>query len=80
MRLRRQRADVGDVAGAGARRSGCGCARVRRGHAVVPPGRYRVDAETDEGGASVRGLTADDAPFQIQALSSAGDVRVGSGP
>jgi hypothetical protein len=49
--------------------------------ALVPPGRYRVDAETDEGTRSVRGLTTgDDAPFQIQALSTTGDVRVGSGP
>ena len=57
--------------------------RSRRGRvdALVPPGRYRVDAESDEGGRSVRGLTeADDAPFQIQALSTSGDVSVGSGP
>jgi hypothetical protein len=43
--------------------------------AVVPPGRYRVDA--DGGSRTVRGVTAaDDAPFSIQALSSAGDVEV----
>src|SRR3954453_20582513 len=39
--------------------------RSRRGSidALVPPGRYRVDAESDEGTRTVRGLTeADDAP------------------
>jgi Putative adhesin len=57
--------------------------RSRRGSidALVPPGRYRVDAESDEGTRTVRGLTeADDAAFQIQALSTSGDVSVGSGP
>jgi Putative adhesin len=57
--------------------------RSRRGQvkALVPPGRYRVDAESDEGKHTVRGLdVADDAPFQIQALSTSGDVSVGSGP
>jgi len=57
--------------------------RSRRGNvaAVVPPGRYRVDAESDEGSRRVRGVNeADDAPFQIQALSTSGDVSVGSGP
>jgi hypothetical protein len=45
--------------------------------AIVPAGRYRVDADTDAGTRRVIGLTAaDDAPFQIQALSSAGDVDV----
>ena len=45
--------------------------------AVVPAGRYQVDAETDDGDRIVRGVTvAEDAPFQIQALSSAGDVSV----
>ena len=45
--------------------------------AVVPAGRYQVDAETDDGDRTVRGVTvAEDAPFQIQALSSAGDVTV----
>ena len=49
--------------------------------ALVPPGRYRIDADSDEGSRTVRGLTAgDDAPFSIQALSTSGDVRVGSGP
>jgi Putative adhesin len=48
--------------------------------AVVPPGRYRVDATTDAGRRRVRGLTpADDAPFVVQALSSTGDVSVEAG-
>jgi len=57
--------------------------RSRRGDVdvLVPPGRYRVDAESDEGSRSVRGVNeADDAAFQIQALSTLGDVSVGSGP
>jgi hypothetical protein len=46
-------------------------------HAIVPAGRYRVDADSDGGDRRVEGLiAADDAPFQIQALSSAGDVEV----
>ena len=45
--------------------------------AIVPAGRYRVDADTDGGTRRVVGLTpAEDAPFQIQALSSAGNVEV----
>jgi Putative adhesin len=45
--------------------------------AIVPAGRYRIDADTDGGRRRVVGLTpAEDAPFQIQALSSAGDVDV----
>jgi len=49
--------------------------------AVVPPGRYRVDADTDTGRRSIQGLTmADDAPFQILALSDAGDVDLEAGP
>jgi Putative adhesin len=49
--------------------------------AVVPPGRYRVDADSDEGDRRVSGVTAtDDAPFQIQALSGTGDVTVVGGP
>jgi hypothetical protein len=77
------RADAGDV------RTVAACAperlqlRSRKGSvdALVPPGRYRVDAESDEGDSNVRGVSvADDAPFQIQALSTSGDVSVGSGP
>jgi hypothetical protein len=48
--------------------------------AVVPPGRYRVDAQSVSGRRRVRGLTvADDAPFQVQALSTSGDVAVEGG-
>jgi hypothetical protein len=51
-----------------------------RVHAVVPPASYRVDATSDAGSVRVRGLTrADDAPFQIQALSTRGDVVVEAG-
>jgi hypothetical protein len=47
--------------------------------AVVPAGRYRIDADSDGGSRTVTGLTpAEDAPFQIQALSSGGDVEVES--
>jgi hypothetical protein len=47
--------------------------------ALVPPGRYQVDAESDDGRRAVRGITAsDDAPFQVQALSGSGDVTVAS--
>jgi hypothetical protein len=46
-------------------------------HAIVPAGRYRIDADTDTGSRRVAGLTAaEDAPFQIQALSTGGDVDV----
>ena len=77
------RADSGDV------RATAACSperlqlRSRQGRvdARVPPGRYRVDAESDQGRRSVRGIdVADDAPFQVQALSTSGDVSVGSGP
>jgi hypothetical protein len=45
--------------------------------AVVPSGRYAIDAQSDSGGVRVRGLTpAPDAPFQIQATSTSGDVSV----
>jgi hypothetical protein len=56
-------------------RSGSGGVR-----AVVPPGRYRVDAVSDTGSVRVRGvMPANDAAFQIQALSAEGDVVVESG-
>jgi hypothetical protein len=46
-------------------------------HAVVPAGRYRIDAESDSGRRRVRGVTVDDdAPYQVQALSTSGDVTV----
>jgi len=77
--LLRARADAGDVSAS----ASCATERMelrsRTGdvRAVVPPGRYRVDADTDTGDSKVRGLTAaEDAPFVIQALSSAGDVAV----
>jgi hypothetical protein len=55
-------------------RSGSGDVR-----AIVPAGRYRVDADTGSGSRNVRGVTpVDDAPFQIQAISSTGDVDVES--
>jgi len=75
----RARAQAGDVT------AGASCAlerlelRSRTGNvrAVVPAGRYQVDATSDDGSRSVRGVTqAEDAPFQIQVLSSAGDVAV----
>jgi hypothetical protein len=75
----RARAESGDVSADAA------CAperlelRSRSGdvRAVVPSGPYRVDADTDDGTRRVRGITAtDDAPFQIQALTSSGDVTV----
>jgi hypothetical protein len=50
-------------------------------HAVVPAGRYRVDAHNDANGQRVRNLTeADDASFTIQALSGSGEVTVESAP
>jgi hypothetical protein len=73
------------TAGSGDITAGASCAlermelRSRTGdvRAVVPAGRYQVDAETDDGDTLVRGVTvAEDAPFQIQALSSSGDVAV----
>jgi hypothetical protein len=45
--------------------------------AVVPAGRYQLDAETAGGSRSVSGVVeVADAPFSIQALSSSGDVVV----
>src|SRR3954454_18659586 len=82
------RADVGGGR-AGAVRAVASCPpqrvqlRSRAGsvQALVPPGRYRVDAESDEGKRSVRGVSPGDrAPFPVPALSTTGDVRVGSGP
>jgi DUF4097 and DUF4098 domain-containing protein YvlB len=47
--------------------------------AVVPAGRYQVDAQSDSGTSRVRGIAAAaDAPFQVQALSTTGDVTVES--
>ena len=79
----RARADTGDV------RAAASCTperlelRSREGSvlAQVPEGRYRVDAESDEGARRVRGVTvSDDSPFTVQALSSSGDVDVQVAP
>jgi hypothetical protein len=77
------RADRGDVSATAA------CAperlelRSRTGDvtAVVPAGRYRIDAGSDEGSRTLRGLRpVDDAPFEILAFSGAGDVQIEAGP
>lgn len=48
--------------------------------AVVPAGRYQIDAQSASGRRVVRGVTSTpDAPFTIQALSSSGDVVVEDG-
>ena len=77
------RADRGDVTASAA----CAPERIelrsRTGdvRAVVPPGRYRIDADSDEGSRTLRGLLpVEDAPFEILALSGAGDVEVEAGP
>jgi hypothetical protein len=77
------RADRGDVSATAA----CAPERIelrsRTGdiHAVVPPGRYRIDADSDEGTRTLRGLLpVEDAPFEILALSRGGDVEVEAGP
>jgi Toastrack DUF4097 len=45
--------------------------------ATVPPGRYRVEAQTDTGARKVSGLSASaQAPFAIQAVTSSGDVTL----
>jgi hypothetical protein len=50
-------------------------------HAVVPPGRYQVEAESASGMRRVRGIASvTDAPYAIQALSSSGDVTVEGAP
>ena len=48
--------------------------------AVVPPGRYEIDADSDAGDRRVVGLTqVEGASFRVQALSSTGDVIVEAG-
>jgi hypothetical protein len=43
--------------------------------AVLPAGRYDIDAESSSGDAKIRGITArDDAPYSVQALSGSGDI------
>jgi hypothetical protein len=45
--------------------------------AVVPTGRYRVDASSDRGSARIRNLVAsEDASYAVQAISGSGDVLV----
>jgi Toastrack DUF4097 len=45
--------------------------------AVVPSGRYQIDAQSESGAVRLRGLAnVPDAPFQISALSTSGDVTV----
>src|SRR3954464_6019255 len=77
--LLQARAESGDV------RASTSCSperlvlRSRSGdvRAIVPAGRYRVDADADGGERRCAGVApADDAPFQIQALSGTGDVDV----
>jgi hypothetical protein len=73
------RSETGDVDASAACPTERMALRSRTGHvhATVPPGRYRIDADSDTGGREVKRLTpADEAPFQIQALSSEGDVVV----
>lgn len=46
-------------------------------HAVVPAARYQIDAQSESGTSRVRGLTdTEDAPFQVQAMSTSGNVTV----
>ena len=45
--------------------------------AILPAGRYDIDAESASGDEHVRGITArDDAPYVVQVLSASGDVVV----
>ena len=53
-------------------RTGSGAIR-----AIMPPGRYDLDAESTSGDEAVRGITARrDAPYAVQVLSASGDVSV----
>ena len=77
--LLRARSDSGDVRAV----SECSADRLelrsRSGDvsAVIPAGRYQIDAQSDSGTTRIRGLTnVADAPFQVQALSTSGDVSV----
>ena len=46
-------------------------------HAIVPTGRYRVDANSDRGTVVVRNVTeTENAAFTVQAISGGGDVLV----
>ena len=45
--------------------------------ALIPPGRYDLDAESSAGDERVRGVIAtSDAPYSVQVLSTSGDVFV----
>ncbi|MFL5886843.1 MAG: hypothetical protein ACJ77M_17375, partial [Thermoleophilaceae bacterium] len=45
--------------------------------ATVPPGRYRVDAQTSSGSRKVSGISSSaQAPFAIQGITGTGDVTV----
>jgi hypothetical protein len=45
--------------------------------AILPSGRYDIDAESASGEEHVRGITSrDDAPYSVQLLSGSGDVDV----
>jgi hypothetical protein len=77
--LLRASSDSGDVRAA----SECSADRLelrsRSGdvRVMTPSGRYQIDAQSDSGTARIRGLmNVDDAPFQIQALSTSGNVSV----
>jgi hypothetical protein len=49
--------------------------------AVVPGGRYRIDADANDGQVVLRDVVAaDDAPWEIQALSGRGDVTIVARP
>ena len=49
--------------------------------ATVPPGNYRIQAASNGGGTTVRGLVDDGgAPWAIQALSNTGNVNVSARP
>jgi hypothetical protein len=49
--------------------------------AIVPTGRYQVDAAAGSGGLQVRGIQrAADAPFSVRAISRSGDVDVRGAP
>ena len=53
-------------------RTGSGAIR-----AIMPPGRYDLDAESTSGDEAVRGIIArPDAPYVVQVLSASGDVWV----
>jgi DUF4097 and DUF4098 domain-containing protein YvlB len=73
------------TSGSGGVRAAAGCSPDRMElrsanadvHAIVPAGRYRVDANSDRGSVQVRNIVqSEDASFAVQAISGAGDVLV----